>query len=136
MKFTGCIQRALAPAAPEGAADGSRLSAGFVLKNATATLAKDTKDGAPPSGTKEYRLVPDGDRIKLAEHLGHQVEVMGKISLEGAAPSPTSTDASTSSSRPSGSTGVSGTPATMAAPVTLTVTSLKMVSSTCSTPAS
>jgi hypothetical protein len=137
-KFSGCIQRAEASAAPEGAADGARLSAGFVLKNATTTLAKDAKDGAPPTGTKEYRLVPDGDRIKLAEHVGHQVEVMGKISLEGASASPTSTDASTSSSRPSGSTGVSSPPsaAATAAPVTLTVTSLKMVSSTCSTPAS
>jgi hypothetical protein len=137
-KFSGCIQRAAATAAPEGATDGSRLSAGFVLTNATTTLAKDTKDGAPPAGTKEYRLVPDGDRIKLAEHVGHQVEVMGKISLADAAPSPTSTDAGTSSSRPSGSTGVSTPPsaAAVAAPVTLTVTSLKMVSSTCSTPAS
>jgi hypothetical protein len=146
-RFTGCLQRAeeTAPAArTDGAAPGAeaRLSGGYVLTQATTTRAKDAEKGGPtPPGTKEYRLVAKDDSIKLAEHVGHQVELKGRITLDAGKSGPTSTESGTSSSRPSGSTGVSTAPPTgeavaAAPPVTLTVTSLKMVASSCSTPAS
>ena len=143
LKLTGCLQRAEeAPGAERGAsaagADRATLSSGFVLRQATATLDKDMKEGATQSGTKEYRLLPKNDSVKLADHVGHQVSITGQVVL-AAPPGQASTDASTSASRPSGSTGV-GTPAggpTTAAPaITVTVDSLKMVSASCSTPAS
>jgi hypothetical protein len=140
-KFTGCLQRGQASTATQGG-EGATLAGGYVLAQATTTRAKDAEKGeAGPGGTKEYRLVPKDDSIKLADHVGHQVELKGRITLAQEAPAPTATESGTSSSRPPGSTGVSttpsaGGPAAAGPPVTLTVTSLKMVAPSCSTPAS
>jgi hypothetical protein len=147
-RFTGCLQRAeetesgarAAGAAARAGAE-SRLSGGYVLTQATTTRVKDAeKGGQAPPGTKEYRLVAKDDSIKLADHVGHQVELKGRITLDAGKSGPTSTESGTSTSRPSGSTGVSTAPPTgdavAAPPVTLTVTSLKMVAPSCSTPAS
>jgi hypothetical protein len=138
---TGCLQRAEEPSG--AASESGRLVGGYILKQATATRAKEAPGGArgetTATGTKEYRIVAGNDSIKLAAHVGHQVEVTGRISLDQPA-SPTSTDTATSTSRPSGSTGVSTQPSTGAQPtmppVTLSVTSIKMVASTCTTPTS
>lgn len=139
---SGCLQRAAVArdaagqASPESREGGS-LAGGFVLKQASAKPA----GGDAPStaaGTKEYRIVAAGDAVKLAEHVGHQVQVTGRVTVENAPPSPSGTESSQSSSKPSGSTGVSVTPPPTgaAAPaVTLSVSSLKMVASTCSAPA-
>jgi hypothetical protein len=143
LKLTGCLQRAEETAgaardATPAAGDRAPLAGGFVLRQATPTRSKDTKEPATASG-KEYRLVAKNDSIKLADHVGHQVSIEGQVTL-GEPPAAASTDASTSSSRPSGSTGVdtppSGKAATMAPAVTVSVSSLKMVSASCSTPAS
>lgn len=143
LKLTGCLQRAEeAPGAARGTsaagADRATLSSGFVLRQATTTLDKDMKEGTTPSGSKEYRLLPKNDSIKLADHVGHQVSITGQVAL-GAPPGQASTDTSTSASRPSGSTGVdtpAAGPTTAAPAITVTVNSLKMVSASCSTPAS
>ena len=148
LELTGCLQRAEAPAgarrdtASAGAAAAPPLAGGYVLRQATVARDKATKEGAPPSpstqGGREYRLVARDDSIKLGDHVGHEVTVKGEITLAAEPAAPTSTDSATSSSRPSGSAGVetpAGAPA-MASAVTVSVTSLKMVSATCSTPAS
>jgi hypothetical protein len=138
---TGCLQRAEDPSS--GNKESARLGGGFILKQAT--TAKSNDPGAAPnaaSGSKEYRVVASRDSIKLAEHVGHQVEAKGRVTLQDEAANQASTDASVSSSRPSGSTGVSTVPpATGATPaaaslVTLSVTSIKMISASCSAPAS
>jgi hypothetical protein len=142
LKLTGCLQRAEeTPGASRDtkpAGDRAPLAAGFVLRQATPTRTADMKETGTPTGAKEYRLIAKDDSVKFADHVGHQVSIIGQIAL-GETPGRTSTDTSTSSSRPSGSTGVE-TPAAGAAPmvpaVTVTVSSLTMVSTSCSTPAS
>jgi hypothetical protein len=141
-KVSGCLQRAEEPGGT--ASEPARLVSGYILKQATVTRAKEAPGEARgesgPTGSKEYRVVAGKDSIKLADHVGHQVEVTGRISLEGQTANPAATEAGTSASRPSGSTGVSASPSTgtsSAVPqVTLSVTSLKMVASSCTTPTS
>jgi hypothetical protein len=147
LKLTGCLQRGESPtaASPEASPAGDRapLASGFVLRHATPTRSDDMKESGAssgtPSGTKEYRLVAKDDSVKLADHVGHQVSITGQVALANETPGRASTDASTSASRPSGSAGVA-TPASGAAAispaVTVTVSSLSMVSQSCSTPAS
>lgn len=144
LQLTGCLQRGESPSdASRAAAPGAAaapLAGGFILRQATPTRDKSMKKegGAPASqGTKEYRLVAKNDGVKLADHVGHQVSITGQIAVGAEPAGPASTDTSTSSSKPSGSTGVE-TPAggapPMASAVTVSVSSLKMVSNTCSTP--
>jgi hypothetical protein len=143
LKLTGCLQRgeSTAGASREASPAGDRapLAGAFVLRHATPTRSGDTKESGTPSGTKEYRLVAKDDSVKLADHVGHQVSITGQVALGSETPGRASTDASTSASRPSGSAGVE-TPASGAAAmspaVTVTVSSLSMVSTSCSTPAS
>ena len=134
--FRGCIQRAPekseAAGAPRG--DAATLSAGYVLTHATTMLTRSPEGGA--QSDKEYRLMAKDDSVKLGDFIGHQVEVVGRLSIDAAPPDRKSTDSATSSSRPSGSTGVATVPETGQNPtpqVTLMVTSLKSIAPSCTT---
>ena len=134
--FRGCIQRAPEKSEAAGNARGeaATLSAGYVLTHATTMLTRSPEGAAQSS--KEYRLMAKDDSIKLADHVGHQVEVVGRLSIDAAPPEHKSTDAATSSSRPSGSTGVATVPETgrsVTPQVTLMITSLKSIAPSCTT---
>jgi hypothetical protein len=143
---SGCLQRG-EEAPGEGKSEG-KLMGGYILREATTTkpATSSTSDARSPQaepaskGSKEYRIVAAKDSVKLAEHVGHQVQVTGRLTLEEPAPSRGTTDSGVSASQPSGSTGVS-TPTAGAVPaggplVTLKATSLEMIASSCSAPAS
>jgi hypothetical protein len=76
------------------------------------------------------------DPVKLTAFVGHQVEVVGRLSIDAAPPVRKGTDAATSASKPSGSTGVATVPETgqkVTPQVTLMVTSLKSIAGSCTT---
>jgi hypothetical protein len=138
---SGCLQRG-EDTAPE-TKDSGGISGGYVLKQATAKPDESSPQrSASRPGSKEYRVVTTRDSVKLAEHVGHQVEVKGRVTLQDRAPDRKGTDSSVSSSQPSGSTGVStvppatGAPPATAPPVTLTASSIKTIASSCSVPTS
>lgn len=137
LKLTGCLQRAEAPSRDTSGDKPAGLAAGYTLIHATATPAEGDEPSAA-RGTKEYRLLPKNDSIDLGQHVGHQIEVVGNIDVGAVTPDRASTDTATSTSRPSGSTGVQTTPQTGQTPaplVTVTVSSLKMIAASCTTPA-
>lgn len=135
--ITGCIQRATeTPAGTTGTTGTTRMDTKFVLKNAMMGPASGTSTTTPPSsppsttpptttpptttppaatppaaGTStmssgtEYRL--DADDSKLSPHVGHKVEIKGKLDE------------------------TAGTSTTTMAPK-LKVDSIKMISSSCS----
>lgn len=149
---SGCLQRG--PGAGPETKESGAMAGGYVLKQATTAKPADesaassdakagaAKSGAARSGAKEYRLVASRDSVKLADHVGHQVEVKGRVTLQDQSPDRKGTEGSVSSSQPSGSTGVStvppatGTPSGVPPLVTLNASSITMVASTCSGPAS
>jgi hypothetical protein len=133
--LSGCIQAAPMTAAsgasvsPQGQA-AERAGAGaatraaeqqFVLNSARMTASGDASRG--PVGTTgsnatSYRL--EGDTATISPHLNQQVEITGTI--QASAASPTGTERSAPGSTASGPT--------------LRVTSVKMMSATCSSPSS
>lgn len=150
---TGCLQvaastgsageAAASPSAPGGAAKAE--SGGFVLRNAKFSgmpgaaspdsaaapgAAGAGQATAPGRAARELRLMA-GPGVNFADHIGHQVSVTGVLG-------PTAPPEGTSPDRPAPAAGQPATPdnprATMAGrgPV-LTVTSLSMVSATCTT---
>jgi eukaryotic-like serine/threonine-protein kinase len=162
---TGCLQRAggSSSSSPSSSSPGSQSPAGgasaggFMLKNATATSGTGTTgtspggaaaSGAPTAGSadasgrrttgggKELRLVA-GPGASLDEHVGHQVEVRGRLSGTHA-DSPSS---SAGAGNPSSSTGAVGEASSsqesrrggMSGRVgTLHVSFVRMISSSCS----
>jgi hypothetical protein len=136
---TGCLQRdsgasssSTAPSSSAGAGAG-----GFVLKNAKMGSAGDSTSpssaGASPSdpsrpagsmsgASKDLRLMADSS-VNLAEHVGHQVMLTGRMDSSASPSSPSPSAAPPSSSSPSASSGKGGT---------FTVTKVSMISATCS----
>ncbi|HEY8551412.1 MAG TPA: hypothetical protein VIL35_15755 [Vicinamibacterales bacterium] len=117
--LTGCLAQADAPGSggPSSEAAGAARGGGFVLRQAKRSDAGSTSQGSSgdagsgasgsasaakePNGS-EYRLVPARAAVTLADHVGHKVEVRGRIST-GSMQS--SNQQAASSSQPSGSTG-------------------------------
>src|SRR5262245_24996250 len=94
--FTGCIERATpAPTGTAGAAGaaGAASDTKFTLTHATRGGASATgTTGAPPSpgaapsaaANVSYRL--DGEDSDLTPHVGHKVEIVGRLDDKGGAP--------------------------------------------------
>ena len=135
--LSGCLQ--LADEARPGTTPSggqSAASTGYLLRGAR-PAPKD--DGPPTTGSpgKDFRIVASSDEVKLADLVGHQVKVKGRVNVQGETPDRTATDAGRSSSQPSGSTGVTTAPPVASSPlVLLTVSSVESVSRSCTVPAS
>lgn len=105
--LSGCIQKADPPAGGG--------SAGFLVSNVTSvTVPSNYPEGAI---TRIYRL--DADAAKISPHVGHQVTITGTLTARP-------------SSGPAPPPGKPTTPPTAANAPTLKVTSVSMVSATCS----
>jgi hypothetical protein len=147
---TGCLARADSRgSSSESAAPGASASSaggGFVLKNATIGTSGSSGAGVSASspgsagstagagagaasgrgmGGREIRLMASSG-VNLEEHVGHQVEVRGKLSSVGSA----STGPSSTSTTPPRESGA-GTPAGASGGETMTVSSVRMVSASC-----
>lgn len=118
--ITGCVQRA----------DGAVSSGlGFVLKNGVVANSAAATTGTattPAAVGVDYSLVTIASTVQLADHIGHQVEVKGALMPGGLG----SNSAQAGNSAQSGNTTAS---TTAAGTQTLTVTSVRMLSSTCAT---
>jgi hypothetical protein len=133
LTVTGCLARAGSSASATSSPSAAGSSGGFILTNAQ-SKAMSTPDNpastAPPGASSgpratasSYALKAQGAGVDLSQHLNHKVTVTGTIdSMAGssAAASPSSPPSATDSARPA---------ATMP---TLNVTSVTMVSSSCS----
>ncbi len=131
MKVTGCVERDTSSTSATGSASSSStagMSADmFKLthldqegKSSTGSSAGSMSD--PLMGAKEIQLKPESSKVSLSEHLNHKVEVTGKVtSMTGAATG-------------GGSTGRAGGQSDLSSPhmPTFEVSSLRMISSTCS----
>ena len=129
LTITGCVARAgsTSPTASAGAAS----SGGFILTNAQAgskamsspeSPSATTPPGAstaPKSTASSYTLKAQGMGVDLSAHVNHKVTVTGTLDSSSAATSPSSSPSATEA-RPA------------AAMPTLNVTSVTMVSSSCS----
>jgi len=133
LTLRGCLQR---DEAPTRGGEAERLTGGFVLRQALIVREDESSSAAKTekAAAREYRVTTRNDSVKLGDHVNHQVEIVGRVSMENPAEPPASTEAGTSASRPSGSTGVATQPAGSQTPLpTLNATSLKMLAATCST---
>ena len=126
--ISGCIQNA--PAASAGAsAGGAQASAGSKFVLADAKMSGGSSSSAVgTTGTASTRYQLEGEEKAISPHVNHQVEITG--TLEGTS---ASAGASSSGSSSSGAAcaGASRSASASAGP-TLKVTSVKMVSATCS----
>jgi hypothetical protein len=131
---TGCVQRADATSSSTGAG-------GFVLKpSRSASSSSSTSTTSPSSSSssatssmgQEYQLMAGSSGVSLADHVGHMVEVRGTVAAGATPGSSASSPSSADPTRP-GSTqpGQSTSSATPAAGLSLNVTSVRMISSSC-----
>ncbi len=110
--ITGCVQKA----------DSSTSAGlGYVLKNGVLGGSGATTGAASATAGPDYNLTSTTTGVQLGDHVGHQVEVKGVLMPSGGA-------AAQSSAQPGSTLGSTAA----AAAQTLTVTSVKMLSSTCS----
>ncbi len=137
--LSGCLQLAPAgrPDSPSAGAESSPIAASYLLREALPVSKDGTRETTGSPG-KDYRIVPDNNEVKLADFVGHQVKVTGRVNVQSQTPGRSATESGRSTSQPSGSTGVSSTPAPAPAtpPVTLTVSSVESLAAKCTTPAS
>jgi hypothetical protein len=119
---TGCIENGTeSPSTPAGTS-GSATPAGSATSSSSANqFVLSSITGAPASITGIDRLSLSGKDSDLKKHVGHKVEITGKLE-------------NPSSSRPSSST--AGTPSSTAgtsgSTETLKVSSVKMIAESCS----
>jgi len=78
--IAGCLERADQMAA-DGTLGTTLDSLSFVLINVPAPTATSGKAGGPASTVKGYRL--DGTVDMLNPHVGHKVEIAGRVNEEG-----------------------------------------------------
>ena len=138
--LSGCLQLAQAgrPDSASAAAPSSPIDAAYVLRGALPVSKDGTRETTGSPG-KDYRIVAGRDTVKLADFVGHQVKVAGRVNVQSKSSSRTATESGRSTSHPSGSTGVPTAPdaSTSSAPlVTLTVSSVESIAPNCATPAS
>ena len=143
--LVGCIARADAETSAQQAA-ANRVSPQFVLRVSSSRDAGGApqRTGDTPAAT-QYHLVPSTADLRLADHLGHRVEVRGRLKV-AAAGARSRTNQGVSTSVPSGSTGMETIPPPgdkpearktteggpeMPVPSMLTVTSVRMLASGC-----
>jgi hypothetical protein len=110
--IAGCVQNAPAASAtaPAGGA-AAQASAKFVLGSAKIAGAGAVGTAGSAATATRYQL--EGDEKTITPHLNHQVEITGTVS-------------------PASGAGAAGAAGSAAAPPTLKVDSVKMVSATCS----
>jgi hypothetical protein len=137
--LAGCLQLAPTgrPDSPSAGAESSPIAASYLLREALPVSKDGTRETTGSHG-KDYRVVAGSNDVKLAEFVGHQVKITGRVDVRSQTPGRTATESGRSTSQPSGSTGVSSTPAPAptSPPVTLTVSSVESLAATCTTPAS
>jgi hypothetical protein len=129
---TGCIERASQSAiGTSGSASttGAMESAKFVLTNVTAGTSgtAETPTAAPsPAATtaSTYRL--DGDDSKLSPHVGHKVEITGRVPSSAASMNPSDERKEANPGAP-----LAGGASSQANAPKLKVDSVKMISETC-----
>ena len=142
--LVGCIARADAETSGQQAAD-DRVSPQFVLRVSSGDAGgTPRRTGDTPAAT-QYHLVPSTAEVRLADHLGHRVEVRGRLKVD-AGGTAARTNQGVSTSVPSGSTGMETIPPPgdkpearktteggpeMPVPSMLTVTSVRMLASEC-----
>jgi hypothetical protein len=102
-------------------------STGFLLTNVTAGTSGDTTAAPSTASTAmSYRL--DGSDTELAPHVGHKVEITGRVaSSEAAATTP-----SREPGAPNPSAAPSATASAQASAPKLKVESVKMIAESCS----
>jgi hypothetical protein len=134
LTVTGCVARAGSSASATSSPSAAGSSGGFILTNAQSGKAMSSPDNpastTPPAASSgpratasSYALKAQGAGVDLSQHLNHKVTVTGTIdSMAGssAAASPSGPPSATDAARPA------------AAMPTLNVTSVTMVSSSCS----
>jgi hypothetical protein len=114
---TGCLKA--------GSTAGTYELTNAKMGSGSGTSATGTSGAAGASGAasasagQTIRLMGDPSGAKLSDHVGHTVQVTGKMAASGSSATGTS------------GTGTSGTAGSAAAAKTLDVDSVKMVSSTC-----
>ena len=123
LTITGCVARA--GAASPTASAGAASSGGFILTNAQFGKAMSSPDSAtaPPAAStsprpaaSSYTLKAQGAGVDFGAHLNHKVTVTGTLdTMAGSSSSPSATDARPAAAMP-----------------TLNVTTVTMVSSSCS----
>ncbi|HEY8535141.1 MAG TPA: hypothetical protein VIL25_01795 [Vicinamibacterales bacterium] len=99
--------------------------------------------GEEQSADVRYPLVPEGEQVDLAPHVGHLIEVRGRLVVRAAEPDPR-TNEGVSTSTPGGSTGMETmppprptekaedhVPAAPPAASTVTVTAIRMIAAKC-----
>ena len=128
LTITGCVARA-ASTSPTSSASAASSSGGFILTNAQygskamsspdspAATTPPAASTGPRSTASSYTLRAQGAGVDFAPHLNHKVTVTGTIDMAGSSPAsaPSATDARPAAAMP-----------------TLNVTSVTMVSSSCS----
>jgi hypothetical protein len=131
LTVTGCVARAGSSASATSSPSAAGSSGGFILTNAQsgskAMSSPDNPATTPPAASSgpratasSYALKAQGAGVDLSQHLNHKVTVTGTIDTMAGSSAATSPPSATDSARPA---------ATMP---TLNVTSVTMVSSSCS----
>ena len=141
--LVGCIARADGETDSEQAA-ADKVSPQFVLQVSPDSARGASAGAAGNALATRYHLVPSAD-VRLADHLGHKVEIQGRLKVDPAG-TQSRTNQGVSTSIPSGSTGMETVPppgdkpeartATeagpeMPVPSMLTVTSVRMLAGRC-----
>ena len=120
---TGCIKNGpQSPSSPAGTSGSSTSAAATSGSDAMASASRSGADqfvltnitGAPATLSGMDRVALSGKDSDLKKHVGHKVEITGKLEKPGTSPSPSST------------AGTSGSPETVK------VSSIKMLAETCS----
>lgn len=136
--ITGCIAR--------GDASGAQAAGGpLVLKASSGAASDRSSSGGTPAGT-HYQIVSNDPALRLADHVGHRVQLTGRLQAEATEP-PSRTNQGVSTSTPSGSTGMETMPPAgdkpeprrtptaaatdTAVPATFVVTGVQMLSGSC-----
>ena len=138
MTITGCLARADEAGGATGttgstatppSSSASSSTDKFVLKNAksgSSSPSSSTTTATPPSttGTSGSTYMLEGKTSDLKMHVGHQVEITGKLAGDSSSTSRSSTSTSAAGATSSSSSTMSGQK--------LEVESVRMIASTCS----